>query len=144
MLIVKNKKLRLLVVLLITALVWIVLGAHVAGTQDWILTDSGGWVRIYPQPFEVIFLTLCAVVVTTWLFRWYSHDRVEGLVSKLDVVERHRLLDRLLDQHLRNAQSLPSEKRKRLADDGEIITDTDDILDDSDAADLRAGTNEPS
>ena len=140
--IVKHKKLRLFVALLVTTLGWPVRGVHVVGSPRWVLTGSGGWVPVYPQPFEIIFLTLCAVVVTIWLYKWYSRDRVERLVSTLDTVERHRLLDRLLDQHLRSAQSLPPEKRKRLADDGELMTDEDDGLTGAESADWRVDENE--
>jgi hypothetical protein len=140
--IVKNKKLRFLVAVLTSSFIWIVLGVHVVGSGRWVVTSSGGWVRIYPQPFEIIFLTLCAVVVTVWAYKWYGRDRVERLVSNLDTVERHRLLDRLLDQHLRNGQSLPSEKRKRLADDGEIMTDEDDGLAGAESAEWRVDENE--
>ncbi|MCC7206736.1 MAG: hypothetical protein IT323_05490 [Anaerolineae bacterium] len=126
-----KRKHRLIVAVPLTTAIWLALYLHAAVQDAWTPGAHGNWIPVYPPPLEIIFLTVCAVFATLFVYRWYRYDRVERFVSAMNDEERRHALDMLLRAGAPLVSDVPSEKRKRLTDDGEIAVDGDDATEDS-------------
>jgi len=89
--IVKHKRQRFVVAVSSAAILWIAVLIRVLGTHAWTPGANGNWIRVYPPPFEIMLLTIIAMLVTIWLWTWYSRDRVRHMLTTLDADEREHL-----------------------------------------------------
>jgi hypothetical protein len=128
---VRNKRLRFLTAVTVSALVWFIVLLRVVVVTAWTIGVHGNLVPVYAHPIEVMLLTLLAAAVSTWMWRWHKRDRVQQTLSSLDADEKTQLLQHLL---LEEHATVPSPKRKRALQDEapwqmesmELPDDTDD------------------
>lgn len=107
----KHKRVRFLIAVLVAAIVWMVVLIRTFIVTAWTFGQHGSMIPIYPHPVEIMLLTLGAVAVSAWLWRWYKRDRVQQALVQLDAEEKARLLQYLLVEQ----QSIPpASKRKRV------------------------------
>ncbi|MCL4250942.1 MAG: hypothetical protein KJ065_22520 [Anaerolineae bacterium] len=112
----KRKQRRFVVAVSSAAVLWILVLLRVLGTQAWTAGANGNWIRVYPPPFEIMLLTIVAMLVTIWLWTWYNRDRVRHLLTTLDTEERERLVRLLaLEQEIDPGSAVDMPKRKRQA-----------------------------
>ncbi|MCC6613229.1 MAG: hypothetical protein IT320_07105 [Anaerolineae bacterium] len=108
----KRKKQRFVVAVGTSAILWMLVLIRVMGSQAWTPGANGNWIRVYPPPFEIMMLTIFAMLVTIWLWTWYSRDRVRHMLTTLDADEREHLT-RLLTLEGSQDDGEVNRKRKR-------------------------------